>query len=64
MHAIMEEMPVNTCYAVRCDKCGKTTWKVSIQSQLVLDALIRGSDSLTLLLSTQGCGAHVESVSF
>ncbi|OBZ66314.1 hypothetical protein A0H81_13778 [Grifola frondosa] len=20
-------VPVNTCYLVKCDKCGKTTWK-------------------------------------
>ena len=29
MYNIVEEMPVNTCYAVKCDKCGKTTWKVT-----------------------------------
>ncbi|PWZ03068.1 hypothetical protein BCV70DRAFT_214544 [Testicularia cyperi] len=21
------EAPVNACFAVKCDKCGKTTWK-------------------------------------
>jgi len=25
---VMYETPVNYCYAVKCDKCGKTTWKV------------------------------------
>jgi len=24
---VMYETPVNYCYAVKCDKCGKTTWK-------------------------------------
>ncbi|KAH9053678.1 hypothetical protein EDB87DRAFT_204983 [Lactarius vividus] len=24
---MLEETPVNHCYAVKCDKCGKTTWK-------------------------------------
>ena len=22
-------VPVNSCYQAKCDKCGKTTWKVS-----------------------------------
>ncbi|KAI0067228.1 hypothetical protein BV25DRAFT_1795088 [Artomyces pyxidatus] len=22
-----ESAPVSTCYAVKCDTCGKTTWK-------------------------------------
>ena len=24
----VEEIPIDTCYAVKCDKCGKTTWAV------------------------------------
>ncbi|KAH9970564.1 hypothetical protein BGW80DRAFT_1175986 [Lactifluus volemus] len=27
MHNIIEEIPVNGCFAVKCDNCGKTTWK-------------------------------------
>ncbi|KAI0283519.1 hypothetical protein BC826DRAFT_920549 [Russula brevipes] len=27
MHNIVGDAPVNTCFAVKCDKCGKTTWK-------------------------------------
>lgn len=54
MHTIVEEMPVNTCFAVKCDKCGKTTWKVSLRWQLALDALIRGSVSLIPTLAHPG----------
>jgi hypothetical protein len=28
MYNVVEETPVDACYAVKCDKCGKTTWKV------------------------------------
>lgn len=28
MYNVAEETPVDTCYRVQCDKCGKTTWKV------------------------------------
>ena len=28
MYNVVEETPVDTCYKVQCDKCGKTTWKV------------------------------------
>ena len=29
MHRLDESPPHNACYAAKCDKCGKTTWKVS-----------------------------------
>ena len=29
MYNVVEETPVDACYAVKCDKCGKTTWAVS-----------------------------------
>lgn len=28
MYNVLEEIPIDTCYAVKCDKCGKTTWAV------------------------------------
>lgn len=28
MAATAQIVPVNACFAVKCDKCGKTTWKV------------------------------------
>ncbi|KAI0280297.1 hypothetical protein BGY98DRAFT_914850 [Russula aff. rugulosa BPL654] len=27
MYNVVEETPVDTCWRVQCDKCGKTTWK-------------------------------------
>ncbi|KAH9978437.1 hypothetical protein BJV77DRAFT_956322 [Russula vinacea] len=26
MYNVVDETPVDACYAVKCDKCGKTTW--------------------------------------
>ena len=28
MYNVVEEIPIDTCYPVKCDKCGKTTWAV------------------------------------
>ncbi|KAN0113462.1 hypothetical protein V8E52_007743 [Russula decolorans] len=27
MYNVVQVTPVDTCYRVQCDKCGKTTWK-------------------------------------
>jgi hypothetical protein len=43
--------PRDPCFAVKCDKCGKTTWKV-------LSDLLPPS----ITHSSQGCGQHVDSV--
>ena len=29
-YKMLEWTPVNTCFAVTCDKCGKTTWRVGV----------------------------------
>ena len=29
MYNVVEESPVDACYAVKCNTCGKTTWAVS-----------------------------------
>ncbi|KAL7279234.1 hypothetical protein ACG7TL_007074 [Trametes sanguinea] len=31
--------PVDACYLVKCDKCGKTTWKMPAVSNIVPRAL-------------------------
>ncbi|SRR6266478_547981 len=56
MYNIVEETPVDTCYRVQCDTCGKTTWKVrNRQSHMLL--------FFSHMDTGQGCGAHVEQVS-
>jgi hypothetical protein len=30
MYNMLESTPVNECFAVTCDKCGKTTWRVGV----------------------------------
>lgn len=46
----LESIPVNECFAVTCDKCGKTTWKVGLHSilRLIIDS-IGGRDAVPTL---------------
>ncbi|KAJ6620040.1 hypothetical protein B0H10DRAFT_2023387 [Mycena sp. CBHHK59/15] len=54
MHA-QQQIPTDACRAVKCDKCGKTTWAVS---SLILSSYITGTN----VNDAQGCGQHIESV--
>jgi len=36
MYNVVEVTPVDTCWTVQCDKCGKTTWKVNYKPFLML----------------------------
>ena len=53
MYNVVEETPVNACYAVKCNTCEKTTWAVSTDFLILFSFFTPG----------QGCGKHVESVS-
>ena len=39
MYNVVEETPVDTCWRVQCDKCGKTTWKVEYMPFLLIPFL-------------------------
>lgn len=42
MGATRTESPKNECWAVECEKCGKTTWKVSVFWGLIESDLAPG----------------------
>ena len=51
MYKMLEETPVNHCFAVKCDKCGKTTWRVGVRSfiRCVNHSSISGRDAVPTL---------------
>lgn len=51
MIIVAESVPVEACYQVGCERCGKRTWAVS--GAIVV---------LTTADSPQGCGGHIEAV--
>ncbi|PBL03352.1 hypothetical protein ARMGADRAFT_12868 [Armillaria gallica] len=45
VHQIMECVPVDSCRLVKCEKCGKATWAVSICCLFLLLPPIRAASS-------------------